>query len=146
VKARRSTWPLLPMAAALLSAALLKGFVADLALVEGRSMLPTLREGQVVVVLRAASGARAPFLRDGPRIGWAVPRPGDLVVARSPESGASVIKRVVWTRRAADGRGRETTYVFLVGDNPAESMDSRTYGALPVEEIAGKVLLFRKRP
>jgi type IV secretory pathway protease TraF len=42
-----------------------------------------------------------------------------------------MIKRVA--RVTPDGR------LFVVGDNPSESTDSRTFGALPPSQILGKV-------
>jgi type IV secretory pathway protease TraF len=34
---------------------------------------------------------------------------------------------------------------FLLGDNPSESIDSRDYGAVPIEAVSGRVLLFGSR-
>ena len=83
---------------------------------EGRSMNPTLRDGEVVLVDREAKI-----------------EVGDIVVARHPiEQDSEVVKRVA---RINDG-GR----YFLMGDNPDDSIDSRHYGAVTREYIKGKVV------
>lgn len=83
--------------------------------VEGDSMLPTLHPGDRLVVVR---GRRA--------------RPGDLVTLPDPRSPVrAVVKRVV----AADAQE-----VFVGGDNPGASTDSRAFGAVPASSIRGRVV------
>ncbi len=117
-----------------------KSFVLDLALVEGPSMYPTLRPGSVVVVLRCAYGLRFPggnyLLR------WSVPRTGEVVAALNPRSGRAVVKRVV---AALPGLSSTEPSLFLMGDNPDESLDSREYGLLPVESVLGRVIILKTR-
>jgi hypothetical protein len=55
-----------------------------------------------------------------------------VVVVRLPD-GTEAVKRLV--RREADGG------LWLEGDNPLASTDSRTLGALPVTAVVGRVLL-----
>ncbi len=141
---RRASWaPLGPIVAAVLVAAVLKFFVVDLALVDGPSMKPTFSEGEAVVVLRMAYGIRLPQGLGGYLLRWADPEPGDVVVAENPDTKVPVIKRVAWTRPGAPRDGG--LEVWLLGDNPPDSLDSRSYGAVPVEKVAGRVLLFRLR-
>ncbi|MEZ5427438.1 MAG: nickel-type superoxide dismutase maturation protease [Pyrinomonadaceae bacterium] len=84
--------------------------------VEGGSMLPLLREGDQLVVDK-----NAPV------------EVGDVIIARHPFiKGLEMVKRVA----RIDERGN----YFLLGDNPAESTDSRTFGAVPIECIKGKVV------
>ena len=83
---------------------------------EGKSMNPTLRDGEVVLVDR---GAKIEI--------------GDIVVARHPvEQNSEVVKRV----ETINERG----HYFLVGDNPDDSIDSRHYGAVTRAYIKGKVV------
>jgi nickel-type superoxide dismutase maturation protease len=84
-------------------------------------MVPHLHDGDCVLVRR---GTRA--------------RAGDVVVVRRPDRPhLLVVKRV--REVLADGR------LWLAGDNPGESDDSRLFGALPAEAVEGRVL-FRYRP
>jgi len=60
------------------------------------------------------------------------PRVGDVVMARHPQAPQEIIlKRVAFV--SPDGR------VFLRGDNPQASTDSRTLGLFPLERILGRV-------
>ena len=82
----------------------------DVVEVRGRSMVPALRPGDRLLVVRAGG-----------------PRPGDVVLARDPrEPRRELIKRVT----SVDDRG-----VHVRGDNPTESTDARTFGALPVSAV-----------
>jgi nickel-type superoxide dismutase maturation protease len=88
--------------------------------VAGDSMLPTLVPGDRLLVLR--------FVH---RRGL---RPGRIVTVRDPRAeaeGRVLIKRIA----ALEAEG-----ATLVGDNPAASTDSRTFGPVPVTSITGTVL------
>ncbi len=90
--------------------------------VAGDSMLPTLAEGQFVLV----DASRSPDV-------------GQLTVANHPtRPDLLVVKRV--TAIAADGR------VELGSDNPAAGTDSRTWGPLSPDSIIGTVTLLLDRP
>lgn len=83
---------------------------------EGKSMNPTLKDGEVVLVDRAG------------RI-----EVGDIVVAKHPiEQTGEVVKRIE--------RINEHGHYFLVGDNLEDSRDSRHFGAVTREYIKGKVV------
>ena len=59
-------------------------------------------------------------------------RVGDVVVARRPDRPElEIIKRI----QAIDRSGA----IFLVGDNPSSSTDSRQFGAVPREQIVARV-------
>jgi phage repressor protein C with HTH and peptisase S24 domain len=82
-------------------------------LVQGPSMVPTLRSGDALVVRR------------NPRV-----RSGDVVVARfRARPGLLVVKRAV---RPQDGGW------WIQGDNPLITDDSRAYG---VADVIGRVLI-----
>ena len=85
-------------------------------LVRGPSMAPALRHGDQLLVLFGTRGAR----------------PGSVVVVALPDAPLAV-KRLV----RVDEAGR----VWVEGDNPFGSTDSRTLGALPAESLRGRVLM-----
>jgi phage repressor protein C with HTH and peptisase S24 domain len=81
--------------------------------VNGKSMLPTLKPGRVVL----ASG----WFRQI--------RPEQVVVVE--HQGLEKIKRI---RDVRHGR------VFVVGDNARASLDSRSFGWLPVESVSARII------
>ncbi len=82
--------------------------------VHGRSMEPTLRPGDRLLLLH---GAR--------------PHPGVVCVVRLPD-GTIAVKRVV--RREADGW-------WVERDNPVEGVDSWLVGALPESDVLAVAVL-----
>ena len=94
-----------------------------MAVVRGRSMLPTLREGDRLLV------------RHGGRV-----TPGALVVATFPD-GTLTVKRAVDERRTASGAAGW----WLLSDNPAEGVDSRHRGPVAADRV-GAVVLARVWP
>ena len=95
--------------------------------VKGRSMAPTLLPGDHLLVRPARQLRRR-----------------DLVVVRDPDVAERwVVKRVAalpgesitvegHTLEAGDG-------IVLLGDNPAQSTDSRVYGAVSLDDVHGRV-------
>ncbi len=59
------------------------------------------------------------------------PRPGDIVVAHHPRIQEPLLKRVAYV--TADG------HLFLTGDNPDASQDSRQLGLFAPHAIHGRV-------
>lgn len=85
-------------------------------IVEGNSMSPLLKDGDKVLVDRNAEI-----------------NVGDIVIAKHPlERNSEIMKRVE--------RINDHGHYFLVGDNLADSTDSRDYGAVAKEYIKGKVV------
>jgi nickel-type superoxide dismutase maturation protease len=80
-------------------------------------MTPTFRPGQVVVVRRTSKVAV-----------------GDIVMFR--HDGVEKIKRVA---RLETGR------LYLLGDNPAASTDSRNFGWVGTENLIGRITWPRRR-
>jgi signal peptidase I len=130
-------------------------FVAQPVLTDGHSMEPTLHDGDALVIDQVTYRFRDPEV-------------GDIVMARTPDTGASVVKRVVAVGgdrigiedgvlvrngRAVDEPYADQTqmggyywgpievpagHVFLLGDNRLESVDSRSYGPVSVDEVEGR--------
>ena len=84
-----------------------------MAVVRGRSMLPTLRDGDRLLVVHGAT-----------------PRVGRLAVVRLPD-GVLAVKRL--TRREPGGW-------WVERDNPDEGVDSWTVGAVPDAEVLAGVV------
>ncbi|MGK7903973.1 MAG: nickel-type superoxide dismutase maturation protease [Hormoscilla sp.] len=82
-------------------------------------MLPLLLPGDEVLVNPRAYRNR-------------LPRPGEIVVACHPaRPDLRLVKRVA----ALSG----DRYCHLMGDNPAQSTDSRSFGAVSIDNILGRV-------
>jgi signal peptidase I len=120
-----------PVLAAAALGLVLRLFVFDIVRVEGRSMEPALAPGDMLLVNRAAYGIRNP-LAEGYLFRWAAPRVDEILVYRDPWDGNFKIKRCA----AVSDLG-----IYVQGDNLPESLDSRLQGSIPVERIAGKVLI-----
>jgi signal peptidase I len=115
------------------AAILVRTFILDAAVVEGKSMLPHYRNGRVVFIFKAAYGIRG--IGGKYLVCWKHPPRGDVVAALRPNSGEMVIKRI------GEVRGdRGPPEYFLIGDNGIESIDSRDFGLVTLNAIIGKVL------
>ena len=92
----------------------MRGFLASwgMAVVRGRSMQPTLYDGDRLVVRHGAS-----------------PRAGDLIVVRLPD-GVVAVKRAT-TRRESGW--------WVERENPAEGVDSWLVGAIPEDDVLAVV-------
>jgi nickel-type superoxide dismutase maturation protease len=86
--------------------------------VHGRSMEPTLRAGQRLLVSTLTARLRAP-------------RPGEVWVLRHPSEPFLLVKRV----HARVGLAFEVR-----GDNPRASTDSEQYGPVPRASFVGRVV------
>lgn len=123
--------------------------------VDGSSMLPTLKNGEYVLVNRLA------YRSD-------VPEFGDIIVFSSPISDQDLIKRVIGSPgdhiQIAEGQvyinglalvepyiAAAPVYngewnvpedqLFVLGDNRNDSSDSHAWGLLPIENVIGKAIL-----
>ncbi|HEX6327952.1 MAG TPA: S24 family peptidase [Jiangellaceae bacterium] len=85
------------------------------AIVRGRSMEPTLRAGDRLLVRYGIT-----------------PRPGQLAIVRLPGRGGASVKRI--TRRDRDGWWAER-------DNPTQGVDSWLVGAVPDADLVAVVLV-----
>jgi signal peptidase I len=144
------------LALAVLAVVALRLFVLEPFRIPSESMAPTLRSGdQVLVDKRAYRGG--------------APHRGDLAVFHAPRTGEILLKRVVAVGGdtvgiedgvlVVDGRRPREPYadpdaidsvyfgpvrvrrgtVFVLGDNRANSEDSRDFGAVPTSRLIGRV-------
>jgi len=84
--------------------------------VEGDSMFPSLKNGDFVLINPAFE-----------------PQIGDIVLADHPfKKSVKIIKRI----KEINAEDR----FFLIGDNPKESTDSRSFGTISRKDILGKIV------
>ncbi len=83
--------------------------------IQGNSMSPTIEDGEIVLYV--------------PRVEVKV---GDIVLMPHPfKKSVKIVKRLSEIHPG----GRLT----LVGDNPAESTDSRTFGTISINSVQGRI-------
>ena len=87
--------------------------------ISGSSMFPTFKDNQIIICTKIFSRKNL--------------KEGKVYVYKSP-SGKLVIKRLSQVERVSFG-----TYYYFLGDNPAESYDSRNYGYIAEKDIVAKV-------
>lgn len=115
-------------------------YVMNSTMCVGPSMMPTVNPRGDVLLAEYLS----------PRL--SLIRSGDVVVATKPNNGkVLVVKRVrgmagerIWVKRRGWPAAKMITvpqgYVWLEGDNPLHSTDSREYGPVPLALIRGRIL------
>jgi len=133
-------------------------FVAEPMRVSSGSMAPTYRTGAEVLVTKAISGPLN--VHRGDVVVLRVPGTGDLAFKRvagtdgdvvAVEDGALVVNGVPVRESYVDQARVDGTYfgpvvvpagsVFVLGDNRANSIDSRDYGSVPADRLLGMVRL-----
>ena len=150
----------------ILIALFVKIFIFDILFVSGPSMQPTLHTGSFIMEFKLAWGIPVPF-HNRYLVRWGTPKTGDIVIY--PLLGRYVTKRCIATEGTPLVFSEKTGYsvqigdrtvpltpdqyqklrhadkvpegmFFALGDNPAESRDSRDYGFVSLDSIRGKVL------
>jgi signal peptidase I len=119
--------------------------------IRGRSMEPTLRNGQVCWALRSWAAGRptrhqiwlvdAP---DGPSLKRVLALPGEHLEIHEGDL-LHLGKRleepyVQYSERSSSGPWEAGSGYLVLGDNRPESRDSRTWGPLPRRSFRGRVL------
>jgi signal peptidase I len=149
---RRVIW----FAGALVAILLAHAFVVEPVRVRSDSMRPNLPPGSVVLIDKVTFLARAP-------------RRGEVVMLREPRTNQEIVKRVIAIAGdsvgidngvvVVNGAPLVESYidndamggfyfgpdivpagrVFVLGDNRSDSIDSRTFGAVRVDDVIGRV-------
>ncbi|MBQ0040327.1 MAG: signal peptidase I [Treponema sp.] len=143
----------------------IKFFVSDFLVVRGSSMEPVLHDGETIMVNKLAYGLTKPF-GSSLLLSWSKPKKGEIIAFLY--NNHLVVKRCVaventlleystesgYTLKIQDKEYpltelqynllKETTFVpsgtvLAIGDNFQHSIDSRTYGFVPVTNILGRV-------
>ena len=150
----------------LLAGLFLKLFVIDVLHVSGRSMENTIHDGSTLIVNKLAYGIVKPY-SDSLLVQWSSPKEGDVIIylynnkivvkrcaavaGQSLEySGDSIYnlelgdKNIPLTKEQylhlKDFSVVPEGYILAIGDNYAESVDSREYGFVSTRNVLGKVL------
>lgn len=152
------------LAIAVLIALLVRQYILAFYVVDGSSMLPTLKDGQMVVVNKLAyrlgspgRGDVAVFETEKTQIGATdkkvlikriIAIPGDTIEVRA---GKVILNGETLTEDYVDALaehdiepltvGPDT--IFVMGDNraPRQSWDSREFGPIPADSFLGKAVL-----
>jgi signal peptidase I len=125
---------------AFFAAVLMKFFLFDFLIADGRSMQPAIRSGTVLVINRLAYGFRLPG-SEKYLLRWSLPKTGDVVVFVTPQGNVAVKRCAALAEppAAAPRSGLPPRFIAL-GDNSLDSYDSRSYGPVPADRIVGKVM------
>jgi signal peptidase I len=137
---------------------LTRHYAAEPLKVSSSSMAPTLRSGDHVVVVKIGARAHAPHRHD--IIVFARPSSHELLIKRVAATGGDTVGiedgiLVVNGRPVhepyVDAGQMDSVYfgpvrvpigdVFVLGDNRANSTDSRSFGPVPASRITGRVVL-----
>lgn len=144
---------------------IIKFFFLDILEVQGKSMEPALSDGQKIFVNKLAYGITKPF-GSSRLFSWNNPKENDIVVFLY--KNRLVVKRCVATENTLLEYSTESGYtlrankkeypltelqynllkettsvpegtILAIGDNYTNSIDSRTYGFVPQENILGRI-------
>jgi len=115
---------------AFIAAIVIKVFILDYMIAEGHSMTPAIKPGTILLICKVYYGVRLPG-SGAYLFRWGVPHQGDVVVFYTP-LGEIAVKRC--------GEILPGHMFYALGDNKAQSYDSRNYGPVPNDNIIGKVL------
>jgi signal peptidase I len=115
---------------ALVTALFVKACFLDVVIAQGSSMKPAIQPGAILVIGKLSYGFRLPW-SEKYLVRWAEPAIGDVVVFWTP-SGVTAVKRCAGITRQREFIAR--------GDNSTVSLDSASYGPVPIDHIIGKAL------
>lgn len=138
---------------------LVRATIIDWNRVPSGSMMPTILPGDMILVSNLSYHFRIPFT-NYLLATWSGPEAGDIIVFHAPRTGTRCVKRVVGVpgddlqvraggiyrngQYAGEAQGEPLTLVvpeghyFVMGDNRAESLDSRCFGCVARDHIVGR--------
>lgn len=150
---------------------LLKLFVIDIMIVKGHSMEPTFSPGELIFINKLAYGLLIPFQNKYITY-WAYPKRDDIILLKEPGEGKLAVKRciavagdpvlftgehllIAHTRIPYDPARHfsvpvltgsvPTNAIFVMGDNPGQSVDSRHFGYIDHSAVYAKVIHMNKQ-
>ncbi len=140
---------------------LLQAYAFELFVIPSRSMAPTLRRGDVVLVDRLTyefNGPRRgdlmvfhfPQADDQSFLKRVIGLPGDTVMEHDDEvwvNGSPVPRSTMHVRPPGEAAQSlppvrvPAGHYFVLGDNPSTSLDSRVWGTVAFHQLVGKALI-----
>ena len=112
---------------------MMKLFVIDFIIAEGKSMTPAIQPDAILIVFKAYYGIRLPWpAYQRYLFQWRMPQTGDILVFYTPHVFDIAVKRC--------GEVLPGGNFYALGDNDSQSYDSRMYGPVPKRNIIGKVV------
>lgn len=150
----------------------LKFFIIDTVFVSGNSMHPVLTDGQLVILNKAAYGLVIPFTSEH-LFRWRSPQTNDIIyylhdnkmvikrcvgvehealsfysnngyyVTIDNNTERTIPLDEKQYQRLKNAHTVPSGYIFAVGDNYSESVDSRDYGFVFASHVPGKVVCSR---
>ncbi|HGJ66941.1 TPA: signal peptidase I [bacterium] len=140
----------------IISIIIIRNYIIEIAVISGASMEPTFMQGDHVIINRLAYKSKKPEKNDiiAVKTGWLmiVKRvfgvTGDVVELKGNKLfiNSNLIKLDTDDEHTLKRRNFGPSiisdhHVFVMGDNPDHSIDSRDYGMIKYEEIYGKVFM-----
>lgn len=142
-------------------------FFLDIMQVKGSSMEPGLEPGNIIFINRLAYGIILPFI-DKYIVRWNKPEAGDIIVFYNPQRTLTVKRciatendeikymdgllytdyietplRIGYSLQFNDIERIPSNNVLVLGDNLSNSIDSRLFGFIKIDDIIGKVLFYK---
>ena len=142
-------------------------FFLDIMQVKGHSMEPVIVQGDILFINRLSYGIICPFI-DKYIIRWNKPAIGDIIVFYNPNNGSLIVKRCIAAEydnllyedgflyidyfdkplyigyslqfKNLDKVPKEQ--ILVLGDNLENSIDSRLFGFVKIDDIIGSVLFY----
>ncbi len=142
-------------------------FFLDIMQVKGSSMEPTIKHEQILFINRLSYGVILPFI-DKYVFRWNKPESGDIIVFYNPNNHSLTVKRCIasefdniyyddgllsvdyfdgplnigYSLQFFNINKVPRGHILVLGDNLPNSVDSRLFGFVKIDDIIGNVLFY----
>ncbi len=132
---QREFSPIKYMVLSVILIVLIKYMIIDISVVYGKSMIPTIKPGNIIIYNRLAYGIRLPIINRYITL-WKTPKKGDIIILKKPNDDILTVKRC----ERVYSKNKE---IFVTGDNKNNSIDSRDFGLISINLVEGKVIFYK---